>query len=131
MQSKPYSGIASFSFLLFLLLFSFIYNLGFIPIRIWDEGRVATNALNMYLNNNWLITYFDGQPDLWNTKPPLLIWFQVISMKIFGVSEWSVRLPSAMASILTGLSLWFFCTRYLQKAWLGFIAGAVFARTYP
>lgn len=131
MPSKSYAHIASFSFLLFLLSFSFITNLGFIPIRIWDEGRVATNALNMYLNGNWIVTYFDGKPDMWNTKPPLLIWFQVISMKIFGVNEWSVRFPSAMASILTGLTLWFFCTRYFKKPWLGFIAGVVFASTYP
>ena len=131
MQSKPYAHIASFTFLLLLLIFSFLTNLGFIPIRIWDEGRTATNALNMYLNGNWIVTYFDGKPDMWNTKPPLLIWLQVISMKIFGISEWSVRLPSAMASILTGLTLWFFCTRYYNRPWLGLLAGAVFASTYP
>ena len=131
MQSNPYGRIASFSILLLLLIFSFLYNLGFIPIRIWDEGRTATNALNMYLNGNWIVTYFDGMPDMWNTKPPLLIWLQVISMNVFGVSEWAVRFPSAMASILTGLVLWIFSTRYFNKPWLGFLAGAVFASTYP
>ena len=131
MQSNPYARIASFSLLLLLLIFSFLTNLGFIPIRMWDEGRTATNALNMYLNGNWIVTYFDGKPDMWNTKPPLLIWLQVISMKIFGVSEWAVRFPSALASILTGLTLWFFSTRYFNKPWLGFLAGAVFASSYP
>lgn len=131
MQLKPYALIASIILLLLLLFFSFLTNLGFIPIRIWDEGRTATNALNMYLNGNWIVTYFDGKPDMWNTKPPLLIWFQVISMKIFGVSEWAVRFPSAMASILTGTTLWIFSARYLNRPWLGFLAGAVFASTYP
>ncbi len=121
----------SFLLLLVLLIFSFLTNLALVPLRIWDEGRVATNALNMYLNGDWIVTYAEGKPDLWNTKPPLLIWLQVISMRIFGFSEWAVRFPSAMAGILTGLTLWGFCTRYLKNTWLGFLAGCVLAGSYP
>ncbi|MBD0377862.1 MAG: glycosyltransferase family 39 protein [Flavisolibacter sp.] len=131
MRLKPYAAAASFVLLLFILAFSFLTKLAYVPIRIWDEGRVVTNALNMYLNGNWIVTHFDGKPDMWNTKPPLLIWLQVLSMKLFGISEWSVRFPSAMASMLTGLTLWYFCKRYFHKPWLGFVAGCVLASTYP
>jgi 4-amino-4-deoxy-L-arabinose transferase-like glycosyltransferase len=36
------------------------------------------------------------QPDLGNTKPPLLNWLQALSMAVFGLSELAVRLPSLL-----------------------------------
>ncbi|UOQ78563.1 hypothetical protein MUN84_08455 [Hymenobacter sp. 5516J-16] len=64
------------------------------PIYLWDESRVAVNAAEMALNNNWLVAHFEGQPDLWNTKPPLLLWLQVLSIKLFGFNEVAIRLPT-------------------------------------
>ena len=57
-------------------------HLNTLPIRIWDESRLATNAYEMLKNGNFIVTYFDGKPDMWNTKPPLLIWLDVLFMKI-------------------------------------------------
>jgi len=130
MQLKRYSTIISCVLLSAILAFSFLTNLGLVPIRVWDEGRVVTNALNMFLNGDWIVTHYDGKPDMWNTKPPLLICLQAVSMHLFGVSEWSVRFPSAMASIFTGLALWFFCWKYFKDHWLGFLAACVFATTF-
>ena len=73
-------------------------DLGKDSLRMWDESRLAINAYEMYYNHQWLTTYFGGQPDLWNTKPPLMIWMQVISMKIFGINEFALRFPSALAA---------------------------------
>ncbi|MBJ6109715.1 hypothetical protein JAO73_11875 [Hymenobacter sp. BT523] len=42
----------------------------------WDEARLAVNATEILQSGDWLITRYDGQPDLWNTKPPLFIWLQ-------------------------------------------------------
>lgn len=33
---------------------------------------------------------------IWLHKPPLFMWQMALSMKIFGVSEWAMRLPSAL-----------------------------------
>ena len=33
-------------------------------------------------------------------KPPLYFWLQVISMKIFGISSFSARLPNAVLSVI-------------------------------
>ena len=30
------------------------------------------------------MTYYLDEPDMWNTKPPLLVWLQVIFMKLLG-----------------------------------------------
>ena len=100
-----------------------------LPIRIWDESRLAINAYEMLYDGDFIVTHFDGQPDMWNTKPPLLIWLQVISMKFNGVNEVSVRLPSAIAAFLSCLVILIFSMRYLKQFWFGFIAIIVLITT--
>ena len=77
----------SFFPLLAILVFTFFIKLSSIPIRIWDEARNANNAFAMYLHGNWMIPYYEGQPDMWNTKPPFFIWLQTINMHLFGVNH--------------------------------------------
>lgn len=59
-----------------ILIFPIFYDLGGLTIRQWDESRNATNALEMSKNGNYLVTYFNNNIEMWNTKPPLLIWIQ-------------------------------------------------------
>ncbi len=110
-----------------LLLAALLYmpifgHLGSLPIRIWDESRLAVNALEMYLNGDFIVTHFEGEPDMWNTKPPLLIWMQVFFMKVIGVNEVAIRLPSALAALFTCIALVAFSMRYLRNHWFGIIA---------
>lgn len=79
-------------------------HLNSLPIRLWDESRLAMNSYEMYKSDNLLVTQFQGKPDHWNTKPPLLVIMQYGFMKMFGVSELAVRLPSVLAGL--GLFLW-------------------------
>lgn len=81
-----------------IVLISTIWNL---PLQLWDESRLAINVLEMYYGGLSFITTYELSPDLWNTKPPLLIWLAVISMKIFGISIWAFRAPSLAASCAT------------------------------
>ena len=99
------------------------------PLHLWDESRQAVNALEMLENGNWLVTHYQGEPDLWNTKPPLLIWLQVLCFKIFGVGVLGVRLPSALAGLATTLLLFFFCKNYLKNQLLGFCSALVLLTT--
>lgn len=112
----PYILLAA---LAYMPLFGYLNSL---PIRIWDEARLAMNAYEMLHNSNFIVTYFEGKPEMWNTKPPLLIWMQVFWMKILGVNELAVRLPSAIAALLTCGTLMVFSILYLKKYWFGFIA---------
>lgn len=94
-----------------------------VPIYLWDESRLAVSAAEMATNNNWLVTHFEGQPDLWNSKPPLLIWLQALSIKALGVTEWAVRLPTAAAVLFTVSLLYWFSARTLRNVPAG--VGAV------
>ncbi len=85
--------------LLALLAFSFQGTRG-----LWepDEGRYATVGLNMLESGDWLVPRLDREhPHL--TKPPLTYWAIAASVAAFGHNEWAVRLPMALAFVLTGL----------------------------
>lgn len=71
------------------------------PIIIWDESRLAVNALEMHERGWSLVTTYGFAPDLWNTKPPLMIWLMNASMMLFGTSELALRLPAMLAALGT------------------------------
>jgi 4-amino-4-deoxy-L-arabinose transferase-like glycosyltransferase len=85
------------------------------PIVLWDESRLAVNALEMHLRGASIVTTYGFVPDLWNTKPPLMIWAMDLSLWLFGPSEWSLRLPSALAAIGT-LAIVFDFTRRISRS---------------
>lgn len=93
------------------------------PIRLWDESRNTMNAMEMYQNEFSLTLWFQGAPDFWNTKPPLLIWLQTGFMHVFGPGELAVRLPSALAGLGTVFLLLWFSIRALNRPMVGFISG--------
>ena len=72
-----------------------------LPFRLWDESRLASNAYEMHTNGNLIVTYYEGEPEMWNTKPPLVIWMQLIFIKLIGFNELAIRLSSAIAGLLT------------------------------
>lgn len=120
--SGPFSKYILLAAILYMPLFG---HLGSKPIRLWDESRLFMNAYEMIQDHDILVTHFEGQPDMWNTKPPLLIWMQVLSMKLFGLNETAFRIPSALAALFTCILLLWFSVRYLEKPWLGIISAII------
>lgn len=90
--------------LLLAALLVFLYNLGGLPLRDWDEGIVAQVAREIWRAKagslTWLHPTIGGMPYL--NKPPLMHWLVALSYHVWGVSEWSTRLPGA---ILTAISV--------------------------
>lgn len=65
----------------------------------WDELNFAESAREMILTKDYLNVkiYFKS---FWE-KPPLFIWLQVVSMKLFGINEFAARFPNAICGIIT------------------------------
>jgi len=124
-MSQYLSKSPKYLVLALLLYFPLFSHLGTLPIRLWDESRLAVNALEMYENGDFIVTHYDGKPEMWNTKPPLLIWMQVAFMHILEPGELAVRLPSALAGLLTCIGLFLFFKRYFKNFWFGFIVAIV------
>lgn len=121
------SGLAV---IFFVWLIVFIRTLSVPVIQQWDEARNAINTQEMLQNGQWLVRYFEGKPDTWELKPPLLIWLQCLSVKVWGMSEFGIRFPSALAAL--GLSIIAFI--FLLKEGVKPIASilcAVFIITVP
>lgn len=108
-----------------VVYFPIFLNLENMAVRIWDEARLTISAYEMNNNGDYIVVHFDGQPEMWSTKPPLMIWLQVFCIKILGFNELAVRLPSAMATLLICVAMFLFCYRFLKKPWLGMIAVGV------
>lgn len=64
-----------------------------------DEGRFAEIGREMALQDSWLVPHLNGIPHF--QKPPLLYWMTAGFIKVLGVNEWAVRLPSALAALGT------------------------------
>ena len=76
-----------------------------------DEGRNAEKAREILLLDDWVTPYENFLPAL--DKPVFFYWLVAISFKLFGLSEWSARLPSALA----GLGCIFLVYRFARLQW--------------
>ncbi|MGH9870971.1 MAG: ArnT family glycosyltransferase [Pyrinomonadaceae bacterium] len=86
--------------LLFLAIVAFyFYGLGQLPLVGPDEPRYAQVAREMFLRHDLITPTLGGHT--WFEKPALLYWMMILSFKLFGVTEWSARLPSAISGVLT------------------------------
>jgi 4-amino-4-deoxy-L-arabinose transferase-like glycosyltransferase len=103
-----------------------LYNIQAYPIALWDESRLAINAIEMAQNNNFLVTHYQGEPDFWNTKPPFLIILQALCIKIFGITELAIRVPSLLATLFTSILLFFWTKKTLNDAFFGALSVVLF-----
>jgi 4-amino-4-deoxy-L-arabinose transferase-like glycosyltransferase len=62
---------------------------------------------------------------MWNTKPPLMIWAQALCIKLFGMGEWAVRLPSALAASATAILIFVVILRVTANGWAALLASIV------
>lgn len=91
---------------LFIVLFAsilFIPFLGSVHLFDWDEINFAESAREMILTGDYLNVQINFEA-FWE-KPPLFAWFQVASMKVFGINEFAARFPNAICGIVTLLVL--------------------------
>lgn len=99
--------------LLSLVLFaSFFQGLGTAPLFDKDEGAFCEATREMVASGNYLMTYLNGEPRY--DKPILIYWFQALSTLIFGMNEFALRLPSAIAA-----GLWAWLTFRFVREFLG------------
>lgn len=95
------------------------------PLQLWDESRIANNAIEMMYSGRWLTLTYNGVPDHWNAKPPLLIWAIVGLMHIGVPKLLAVRVPSALAVLGTVFLVWAACRNARRDRLSGPLAGAI------
>ena len=92
------------------LFFAFFFNLGGVPLFDLDEGAFSEATREMLASGNYLTTYLNGA--LRFDKPILIYWLQALSVKSFGLNEFALRFPSALAATLWVILLYRFTRRF-------------------
>src|SRR5206468_2010006 len=98
-------------FLLVLCALLFFLGLGALGLTDRDEGSNADAAREMVESGVWLTPTLNGTPRF--AKPILSYWLIACSYLVFGVSEFTARLPSALFGALLVLMQYAFATRLL------------------
>lgn len=96
--------------IVFISIAYFIPFLGDVHLFDWDEINFAESAREMIVSGNYTQVSINFEP--FHEKPPLFIWLQVISMKIFGINEFAARFPNAIVGLLTLLFAFYTGKKY-------------------
>lgn len=98
-------------FLLALLVITFIPFLGLTDFYTKGEPREAVVALSMLKSGDWVLPVSNGTDIPY--KPPMLAWIiACFSWVAGGVTEFTSRLPSALAVIIMTMAGYRYCRRY-------------------
>lgn len=100
---------------LFFLLLSplFFYKLGQSSLVSWDEAWYAEIARNILKTNDSFNLSWNGLP--FSDKPPGGFWIEALSFKLLGISEFSARLPSALAGFLSVVLIYLLGRKLFSK----------------
>lgn len=99
--------------IVFVLGIPFLQYLGALPLIDPDEGRYAEIPREMLERLDFItptlnyVHYFE--------KPPLLYWLNAASLKLFGLNEFSARLPSALCGLATVLTTYIVVRRLYDR----------------
>src|SRR5579859_415954 len=109
-----------------VLLFASIIFLGSVisPPSLMDDVDAvqAQIAQNMLQSGDWVTARLDGIAYL--EKSPLKYWMIAVCFKIFGVHDWSARIPIALSVVLLCLvTAWF--ARWAMGELAGLYAGVI------
>ena len=107
-------------FLLFWSLAFCVAGIGKGSLASWDEAYYALVSREIFRTGDWInLRYFDTP---FYDKPPLYLWSTSFFYHLFGVSEFSTRLTSALAGVGVILVTYFLGKRLVGP--LAALAGA-------
>lgn len=113
-----------------LLFFTVLMLFAFLGAReLWtQEWRWADISLNMMLRGDYFHPYLGGTP--YYDKPLLSYWLMIAFAHLLqGMSEWSMRLPAALAGVLAVFCIYRIGSSVISKP-AGLIAGWMLITTF-
>lgn len=76
----------------------YFFGSNILPLIPPDEPRYSQVARQMFESGDWVTPRLGDHP--WFEKPVLLYWLMCLSFKILGVTEFALRLPSAISALI-------------------------------
>ena len=98
-----------------LAVFAFLAWLYFVRLgagSLWDNSESTYGEIvkELFRTGDWLTLHLNYHP--WYIHPPLWFWTTAASVAIFGLNEFALRLPSAIAGVLTAVAVYAAGRRY-------------------
>lgn len=85
----------------------------FLDVMDIDASQYAALAMELLQGGHWLQLHHQHGPYL--DKPPLLFWTAAASFRLFGLHNWSYKLPSAIAVAIGGFALHRLTARHYDR----------------
>ncbi|MEE3394043.1 MAG: glycosyltransferase family 39 protein [Lachnospiraceae bacterium] len=128
MSFKEKISVEKLSLGLLLIVTALLYMVGLSRSGYANEFYSAAAQAG---STNWW-SFLWGASDAGNSitvdKPPAAVWIMALSVRIFGLSSWSILLPQAIMGVLT-VWLLYACIRRSYGHWAGIFAGSALALT--
>src|SRR3989344_2725190 len=108
-----------------LFLVTRLYKINTVPGSVyWDEASIGYNAyaITTDLKDEWgefLPLHFRAFGEF---KLPVYVYSVAILTKMFGVNEFTLRLPSVLYSLGTVIAVYFFTTRITKNEKIGLLS---------
>lgn len=118
--SPPHRSSFAPWILLVVALLALLPGNGRIPLVDRDEPRFAEATHEMMLRGEWIVPYFNDGYRF--DKPVLIYWMMRPFYALFGVNEWTARMPSVLCAAALALALAAIGRRWFN-ARIGFAAG--------
>ncbi len=93
---SPYQTLM-WTFLISIMLIRLL-SLGAYPLADTTEARYSEMGRLMVETGDWITPQFEKGTPFWG-KPPLSFWLTAASFKLFGINEFSARLPSFVLAL--------------------------------
>jgi 4-amino-4-deoxy-L-arabinose transferase-like glycosyltransferase len=95
--------------LAFTVWLAFFHGLGAVPLFDVDEGAFGEATREMLARGDYVSTWLNDRPRF--DKPILTYWLQASSVRLFGLDEFALRLPSALAATAWIVAIYGFVRR--------------------
>jgi len=108
--SNPERPLIDWLLLTGFCAFLFFFGLAYFGLLGADEPRYAQIAREMLARYDWITPTLGGKP--WLEKPALYYWQAMVAYRMFGVSDWAARLPSAVDATMMVVTVYLFLRRF-------------------
>jgi len=114
--------------LVLLVLIMLLPNLNNLQVTIM-EARNFITAREMIVDNNWVLTTFNGQPRY--QKPPLPTWLTAISSLVFGAKNlFALRFPGVIMVCIIGVFSYLISMKLINNKLQSFINGLIIITSF-
>ena len=124
MQSSTLQNTSTHKWLYFFISLAVLVNFSglFVPLMDPDAGVYASISKNMLLRNDYFNLWFQDAD--WLDKPHFPFWITALFFKLFGIYDWSYKLPGILFALLGAWYTYVFAKKYYNRTialWAVFI----------